>query len=195
MDLEAERPTRANPVMKETEKAYLAGIIDGEGTVSIVRLFNHGDKVYYVASVEVSNTNLKLLNWISERVGGSKVPDRRKLVNGQKIVYRLGLRDRLAENVLREVSSYLVLKDRQAELVMELRSRIRKNGDRSRLTDSERAYRAHLYEECAKLNVRGTGNAERLSERSPETGVRQSELTGTRTVREGSEAVPPPIER
>lgn len=178
-------------MLKETEKAYLAGVIDGEGTVSIVKLIRRGyGNVYYVASVEVSNTNLKLLNWVSDRVGGAKVPDRRKKVNGQKIVYRLGLRDRLAENVLREVSSYLVIKDRQAELVMELRSRIRKNGDRSRLTDSEREYRKRLYIECAKLNVRGTGNVERLSERTPETGVRQSELVGIEPREEEPKSLP-----
>lgn len=165
--------------MKETEKAYLAGLIDGEGTVSIVRLHSRGQGFeHYVASVEISNTDMRMIDWVAKRLGGSIVANRRKVVAGHKVVYRIGLRNRLAEAVLREVMPFLVVKGRQAELVMELRARIRTNGNRAKLTDGERGYRAHLYEECRKLNVRGTKDAERLSERTPETGMRQSDLAG-----------------
>jgi hypothetical protein len=165
--------------MKETEKAYLAGLIDGEGTVSIVRLRHRGPGFeHYVASVEISNTNVKMIDWVMERLGGSVVVDARKKVSGQKQVYRIGLRNKLAEKVLLEVLPYLVLKGKQAELVLELRSRTRRDGDRRRLTSAERAYRSHLYEECGKLNVRGHWDAERLSERTSERTMRQSELAG-----------------
>lgn len=165
--------------MKEVEKAYLAGLIDGEGTVSIVRLRNRGpESAHYVASVEISNTDTRMIDWIMVRLGGSVVVNRRKVVQGWKPVYRLGLRNKLAERIIREVLPYLVLKECQAQLVIELRERTRKDGDRRRLTAGERGYRAHLYEECRKLNVRGTRDAERLSERTPEKAMRQSDLAG-----------------
>lgn len=171
--------------MKETDKAYLAGLIDGEGTVSIVRL--RGRKVgfqHYIACVELSNTNWSMIQWVMERLGGSVVVDARKKVIGQKQIYRLGLRNRLAEKVLREVFPYLVLKSAQAELVLELRERIN-SLNRKRLSEAERSYRAHLFDECAKLNRRGYRDAERLSERTPEKGMRQSELAGNE-LREGA---------
>jgi hypothetical protein len=173
-------------MLTETEKAYLAGIVDGEGAVTIVELRSRGPGYeHYIGSLEITNTNMRLVEWVKSRIGHLLeriVIDRRRVVKGQKPVYRLCFRNQRAEEVLRVIYPYLVIKARQAELVFELRSRMRSNvgaaKDCTKLSLGERAYRKHLNLECAKLNVRGTGNAERLSERSPETGVRQSELAG-----------------
>lgn len=185
-------------MLTETEKAYLAGIVDGEGAVTIVELRSRGPGYeHYVGSLEITNTNLRLIDWVKVRIGHlieNITIDRRRTVKGQKPVYRLCFRNQRAEEVLRVIYPYLVIKARQAELVFELRSRIRSNigaaKDCTKLSLGERAYRKQLYLECAKLNLRGTGNAERLSERSPETGVRQSELAGSEP-REAEPKSPP----
>jgi hypothetical protein len=173
-------------MLTETEKAYLAGMIDGDGAVTIVELRSRGlGYEHYVGALEITNTNLQLIDWVKFRIGHlieRITVDRRRVVKGQKPVYRLCFRNQRAEEVLRVIYPYLVIKARQAELVFELRSRMRSFSTRrdcSKLSPGERAYRKQLYLECAKLNLRGTGNAERLSERSPETGVRQSELAGS----------------
>lgn len=53
--------------MEVVEKAYLAGIIDGEGTVTLTR---HHKNETPTARVSVANNNLKLLEWIKSIVGG-----------------------------------------------------------------------------------------------------------------------------
>lgn len=184
-------------MLTETEKAYLAGIVDGEGAVTIVELRSRGPGYeHYVGALEITNTNLRLVDWVKFRIGHlieNITVDRRRVVKGQKPVYRLCFRNQRAEEILRAIYPYLVIKARQAELVFELRSRMRSFAevrDCSRLTVGERAYRKQLYLECAKLNVRGTRNAERLSERTPETGMRQSELAGSEP-REAEPKSPP----
>jgi hypothetical protein len=51
----------------EVEKAYLAGIVDGEGTVTLMKHHQNETPTPYVS---VANNSLKLLEWIKARVGG-----------------------------------------------------------------------------------------------------------------------------
>ena len=53
--------------MEEVVKAYLAGIVDGEGTVTLMK---HHKNETPSPAVTVSNNSLKLLKWIQARVGG-----------------------------------------------------------------------------------------------------------------------------
>ncbi len=48
-------------MIKETDKAWLAGIMDGEGCISLIRRHT-----YYVPSVKIANTNEKLIQRCKE---------------------------------------------------------------------------------------------------------------------------------
>ena len=50
--------------MKKHEISYLAGIIDGEGTVSFMK---RGEN--YFPTVTIANTSRKLLDWCGQKVG------------------------------------------------------------------------------------------------------------------------------
>lgn len=52
--------------MNETEKAYIAGIIDGEGSIMLQRF--HA-KEYPSPCVSIASTTLELLKWIKKTVG------------------------------------------------------------------------------------------------------------------------------
>lgn len=56
-----------------TQLAYLAGIIDGEGCIYIgTHSSNKQSKVpYFVTTIQVVNTDMELINWIARIFGGT----------------------------------------------------------------------------------------------------------------------------
>ena len=61
--------------LTEQERAYIAGIIDGEGSV---RWHNHHTKytktkryTYTLPTVSITNTNEVLMSWLHSKLGGS----------------------------------------------------------------------------------------------------------------------------
>jgi len=54
----------------ESKWAYLAGILDGEGTIHLNLRSDRGTNSFRWR-VNITNTNLELLNWVSERFGGN----------------------------------------------------------------------------------------------------------------------------
>jgi hypothetical protein len=100
--------------------SYLAGIIDGEGTIRIG--FSNKDsrgnptKLYY-AAVSVGMTDYRIIKLLADTFG-SKVREER--VPGRKLMYRWGTSgNKAVPKILEKVMPYLIVKRRQAELVME----------------------------------------------------------------------------
>ena len=151
----------------ETETAYLAGILDGEGTIQVAmhREKKRGRPTYFRAEVYVTNTNMRLLEWIRQRFGGTIGRARRKDGKNWKPVYRLHFPSGSIELLLQLVLPYLVVKQRLAELAIELRRRLRTY--EHPLSVEERAQRYALFVEARELNKRGINDAERLSEATP----------------------------
>jgi hypothetical protein len=58
----------------ETELAYLAGIIDGEGCFTLHREKNSHR---FASQLQIGNTDLRLLEWVKTRFGGSVNFERR----------------------------------------------------------------------------------------------------------------------
>jgi hypothetical protein len=56
---------------KQTDAAYLAGIIDGEGCIQFARQAGGARRIF--PRVLIVNTDLKLLQWISATVGGGDI--------------------------------------------------------------------------------------------------------------------------
>lgn len=168
-------------MITETERAYLAGLIDGEGTISILKTVNGKGCENFIASVEVSNTDIRMIRWMKEKFGGNVILSNKKRSREGKWrpLYRIVYRGHNVEKILNLVVPYLQLKSRNAELALELRSRMWMHG-KNPMPASEWAYRASLCDECKKLNKRGTQDAERLSERALDIvrEMRQSELAG-----------------
>lgn len=108
----------------ESELAYLAGLIDGEGSI---RIEKSGGKYRYTphnATVCVTNSNSLMITWICDKFGGHLY---RKKGRTCWDVYWLGER---AEEILREIYPYLTAKKEQAELVFAYRRLIGKPGKR-----------------------------------------------------------------
>lgn len=133
--------------MKETDKAWLAGIIDGEGCISLFRR-----STYYVPSVKIANTNEKLINRckeILEEVGIEyyiRYSDRGERKNA-KPAWELVLESRpRVVAVLELILPYLVSKDEQAKLVLDWCSKSKRKS-----TETQE----HYLDNIRKLNQRG----------------------------------------
>lgn len=106
--------------------AYLAGIIDGEGTIYIGRVTRKrkcGIKVHYQTVMQVSNTDKCLIEWLKEHFGGtmSQYTPGQLPKNSRMHVYSWKITHEL-ENICNAILPYLVTKKKQAEIMIKMRS-------------------------------------------------------------------------
>ena len=106
--------------LAETDKAYLAGLIDGEGCVSIRKWKDKGKYFGYTLCLDIANSNPKLVKWIVENFGGKIYSYKFKNPN-HKIRHDWRIYHQRAADILLTVLPYLVIKKTQALLAIEFR--------------------------------------------------------------------------
>lgn len=108
---------------KETDWAYMAGILDGEGCFCLV---NHkpASPLPY-PSIQVTSTSLLLIYWLQHKTHYAY--STRKKAPKWKRQYRLALSGYWITGVLAKVKPYLVIKKEQCSILMEyVTSRLKK---------------------------------------------------------------------
>ena len=155
--------------------AYLAGIVDGEGSISIgkhIRKTKIGDTcTLYMARLNVVNTNLEVMNFITKVFGKhylgkerttsknrtlpTNVSDDHKLrvLNPNwNICYRWQINGTYAVlEILEKLYPYLIIKKKQAEIVMEFCRKRRNAKKRPRIRacrDCGKVKENHGYNLC-----------------------------------------------
>ena len=114
---------------KKISFQYIAGFIDGEGHISIVRRIKKGrNQIDYQPCVMVCNTDKNVLQLIKERIGGRWV----ECINisqysGRPTLYRIIINKAEALNeVLPKIIPHLIIKKDNAKLVLGfIRSRLK----------------------------------------------------------------------
>lgn len=133
--------------------AYLAGIFDGEGTIQIACLRRKNTPDYHTPQAFVSNSNLKLLNWIRKIFGGSIAIGRSRNINRNwKPVHKIHFYNSIAPTIIKLIYPYLIIKKEHADIFLKFQSRLRRT---HRLSKKERQFRKALYIKLRKLNNRG----------------------------------------
>ena len=99
--------------------AYIAGIIDGEGSIT---LQPNTTKGCYTIRVSVGNTNEWLIQLLKNQFGGNFYPKRSKNKNA-KLAWEWAVQSRKANEFLRLILPYLQLKHPQAELALSYQKR------------------------------------------------------------------------
>ena len=101
--------------LTEVEKAYLAGIIDGEGCI---RLSQHKGRLGTVIchiQVQIANTSPLLLKWLERKLPGAAYSISRSVQGDRKPAYSwIVAWKSTGYRVFREISPYLVIKREQA---------------------------------------------------------------------------------
>jgi hypothetical protein len=98
----------------ELEKAYIAGIVDGEGTVTLAK---HHKNETPIPFVSVANNNLKLLQWIKHRFGGL-IASKKKYKPQHNDSFVWSVRHDRALSFLKGIVKYLIVKKPQATLIL-----------------------------------------------------------------------------
>jgi hypothetical protein len=96
---------------------YLAGIIDGEGCITIM---SRGQNQKPVVAVIVSNTDPRLMAYLKDNFGGN-VRIQAKQVGNRKPCWQWRVLARQAEAVLVGVRPFLLLKADQADIALAYR--------------------------------------------------------------------------
>ena len=142
--------------------AYMAGIVDGEGSITILRSTQKNPrtgKIYncQVPIICVANTSKDLMEWIKDKFGGHywKVKRARDENPRWKPTYEWACSCRQAACVAKMILPFLVIKKQQANLVLEFyRTRSVAGSPRTK-TEEASDYRDLIIEQVHALNARG----------------------------------------
>lgn len=161
---------------------YLAGLLDGEGHITISRckvvkrrvrvdgsLYERPDTIQYQMNLGITNTDMRLMDWLQGRLGGKvyqlkrchKNPKWKHSCKWQYTKHSDG------EKLLLAVLPYLVLKKEQAKVMLEF---LRLEGQ------YVPEKRQELYEKMIKLNERGIGSVETNTQDAEKSAKIESEL-------------------
>ena len=148
--------------------AYLAGIVDGEGSLCIYRVnpakYNRYQTPNFRSVLNISNTKKELFDWIEEHFRNlnhkSKKHKRsifKKNSTHERWIYEWVIQGLRLEDICTQLLPYLVLKKRQAELILEFRSTYtQKNfGAQTPLNAETIAIREDIRVEMCRLNAKG----------------------------------------
>lgn len=108
--------------MKKVDLAYAAGIIDGEGCITIQKKKNKTDiRPHASLLVAVASTDEWLCNWLKFAFGGSACQGNTKTKAGNTVWY-WQITTRQAGEFLQLILPYLKMKRPQAELALQFQS-------------------------------------------------------------------------
>lgn len=137
--------------------AYFAGILDGEGHISVELQRADGkkrNKDYYSLRLVIANTNREVIDWLVEHFDGSlqictKYP-------GFKQGYKCVLFGEKLHKAIQACYPYLIIKKPIADIAIKFRETVGKTGhDVSKET---LAYRKQLYLDAKRINKPGDHN-------------------------------------
>jgi hypothetical protein len=143
--------------LSEAEKGYLAGLIDGEGTISIGKKNNKTGRLGFTLtpSVSIANTNEGVIRYCQSLIGGRVYKGRRRKPNHRtKFTLRVHRHTEIMK-ILEQVYPYLRIKKKNAELLMKYcESRIKKRRYISSVTVPYDEDELRIHQEIRKLNER-----------------------------------------
>lgn len=133
-----------------TEASYIAGILDGEGHITITSCQRRG-KQKLNCVVGVSNNSNELLNWIKEKTGCGNIYHRSRFHN-EGCVWTVSGKYQII-SLLKQLVPYLIIKKEQALLAVSFCETItvRRNGV-YRLDENVMIIRNEIRSDMLKLN-------------------------------------------
>jgi len=153
--------------------AYLAGIVDGEGSLCIYRVnpakYNRYQSPNFRSVLNISNTKKELFDWIEENFGNlnkSKKHRRsmfKKNSTHERWIYEWVVQGHRLVDICTQLLPYLVLKKRQAELILEFRKTYENQkgfGAHTPLDIDTISIREDIRVEMCRLNAKGFLKAE-----------------------------------
>jgi hypothetical protein len=145
-----------NKLRTESELAYAAGILDGEGTIGLGTSYNkYKERKYkrYRLQCRIVNTDARMVLWLREKFGGymaiiPKSPPRMER-------YEWRLQDKKAASFLELVEPYSVIKKEQIKIALDFRSTIdQRKGTKRRVPKDTNDIRDKMFNDLKTLHLR-----------------------------------------
>lgn len=136
-------------IWSETQLAYLAGIIDGEGTFYIGKI----NPRKFTSRIYVVNTDKRLIDWLHQNFNGSCYT-RNSIKNPHwKTRYEWVLDKAQIDSVCKKILPFLIVKKQHAEAMIKFRQTFIHH-KRPRISDEILNFRNNCHEKMKKLNHR-----------------------------------------
>jgi hypothetical protein len=139
---------------------YIAGIIDGEGTITILKNRDNRNRSGYCYRqvVQVANTNRDVIEWLRQTTGLGYVA----VCNGNngRKFYAWRIHGKDASKLLPIILPCLKIKRKNAELLLEYQKIMRPHRQRRYMGKDELEHAEKLFEEIKKLNKHKRKEAE-----------------------------------
>lgn len=134
--------------LSPTDAAYIAGLIDGEGSIMLVK----PGHVQAEANlrVTVANTYLPVLEWLTDITGIGRIYQHRVDTEKHRASYSWRCHGDGADSLLGQIRPYLRIKAVQADLALETISRLRVPA-----LKADRTWQAEYRERMKAMNKRG----------------------------------------
>ena len=161
----------------DTKLAWIAGFIDGEGTITIKRAKRgkYG-KLYHLPYISCTQVN-KERNFIALKVlqktlGGSLSKYVQRPMDGDRIdTITWNVTSRKAKECAERLLPYLIIKKQQAQLLIKFTTLFVRKDKKTWLTDEEIEKREKFFYKMRTLNVKGKLRLQRLNEGTAKADV------------------------
>ena len=148
--------------MTDVEIGYMAGLLDGEGSVSIKKYTSpRGHNWYYAIEIQIYNNHRPVLEWIQLRFPGEVFSRKARANKNQKPSFVWRAWGQNAAGILRFLKPHLVIKSQHADAALSLYDiprtpkAIRGKVGRPRTPPEVSEQRERLFRALRALNRRG----------------------------------------
>lgn len=102
--------------LSKIDAAYIAGLVDGEGTVTLCRKHKNENRQL---ALSISNTERELLQYVLQRVGAGKITGKKTAKNHHTPSFTYAVYNRQALKLLEQLNPYLrTYKRQRAEVIL-----------------------------------------------------------------------------
>jgi len=142
--------------LTETEKAYIAGLLDGEGCIGVFRqkIKNRTHEYNFGARVIITNSNFPVICWLKEKTGiGCAYEYNKSYKENWNKVHRWQVTSRKARTFIKTIYPYLIIKKEIANVVLKLPVHKKWEGRERTINQYQAQYK--IFELAKVMNKRG----------------------------------------
>src|SRR3990167_8103103 len=107
-------------IMKNIDLAYIAGLFDGEGSISLAKLGHHiwSKRSDFSLLIRIHNTRKDVLNWVAQVAGGKVYTASNHPPNGFNKVYQWLITGPTGVALLIKLKPFIKIKNRQIDIAI-----------------------------------------------------------------------------
>lgn len=112
--------------LEVTDAAYLAGLLDGEGSIMLISQNRAKWPLSGIRPrVTITNTNQAVLEWVKDIAGVGQVIQKKLYNTKARLCWQWQAHSEAAESMLKQIRPYMKVKKAQADLAIEFQERLR----------------------------------------------------------------------